>query len=95
VSGGRLALGPALELRRLKADSNEREPRSQARSRDEAPELDSSALELLALHLTTTIREAEGTAQAERFLHALRNAENVLRSELSRRAAQRQGRVRS
>jgi hypothetical protein len=47
--------------------------------------LPSEKLELLAVHLENTIREAMGTDGARRFLPALHDAQDALRSELSRR----------
>lgn len=78
-----LALSRALELRRLQADCNEREPRTPSSER--VAVLPTSSLELLAVHIENTIRAAIGTDGARRFLPALHDAQDALRSELSRR----------
>jgi hypothetical protein len=80
-----LALSRALELRKLQqpAAPCERAPRSEPRA--VAVELPTSSLELLAVHLDVLIREAQGSEGAGRFLPALYDASDALRSELSRR----------
>jgi len=80
-----LALSRALELRKLQqtAAPCERDPKSGPAAR--ATELSTDKLEVLALHLDTIIREAQITEGAGRFLPALYDASDALRSELSRR----------
>ena len=79
-----LSLPRVLELRKLQqpAAPCDRAPRSEPRAVTALP---SSSLELLAVHLENTIREAVGTEGAARFLPALHDAQDAIRSELSRR----------
>jgi hypothetical protein len=81
-----LSLPRVLELRKLQqpAAPCERAPKSGPATRA-AAELSTDKLEVLALHLDTIIREAQGTEGAGRFLPALYDASDALRSELSRR----------
>lgn len=76
VSTGPLALSRAIELRRLRADTNEPAARNV---------LPSEALELLAVHLENVIRQAIGTDGARRFLPEMHDLQDAIRSELSRR----------
>jgi hypothetical protein len=80
-----LSLPRVLELRKLQqpAAPCERAPKSGPAAR--ATELSTDKLEVLALHLDTMIREAQGAEGAGRFLPALYDASDALRSELSRR----------
>jgi hypothetical protein len=50
-----------------------------------APAISTSSLELLAVHIENTIRAAIGTEGARSFLPALHDAQDAIRSELSRR----------
>jgi hypothetical protein len=80
-----LSLPRVLELRKLQqpAAPCERAPKSGPAAR--STELPSEKLELLAVHLDVLIREAQGSEGAGRFLPALYDASDALRSELSRR----------
>jgi hypothetical protein len=80
-----LSLPRVLELRKLQqpAAPCERAPRSEPRAA--AVAFPSEKLEVLALHLDVLIREAQGAEGAGRFLPALYDASDALRSELSRR----------
>lgn len=80
-----LSLPRVLELRKLRQPGApcERAPKSGPAAR--ATELSTDKLEVLALHLDVLIREAQGTEGSRRFLPALYDAQDALRSELSRR----------
>jgi hypothetical protein len=64
---------------------NDRLCAQRATDREPSAALPTSSLELLAVHIENTIRAAIGTEGARSFLPALHDAQDAIRSELSRR----------